>query len=437
MSASPRYKSEDHDATTLASPLHFNFANVDAPNRFLKAAMTERSSTWDPVIPENRGVPGAAMFQLYKTWGEGRIGLILTGNVMLEYDQVATAGDLVAPRGAPFSGPRFEAFQKLAAAGKAQGSLMVAQLNHPGKQIDSRIQPYPVSASESPAHSTLLGFEAAKARSASTGDIARIVDGFAHSAEYLDKAGFDGVEFHAAHGYLIAQFLSADTNLRTDQYGQSLENRARLLVEVAQAIRKRTRPSFILGVKLNSVEFQHAGLRPEEAKRLCEILEESQFDFVELSGGTLEHFVHKRESTRKREGFFMEFADSIVPMLTKTKVYVTGGFKTIGGMAKAVERVDGVGLGRPLAQEPWLVKELLAGEINGAILQRQDESDYGLTNMVAGSQLRRLGAGQQPLDMSRQENEEAFGKAVGKWLEEAKSDAVNPVYGYPDITNVT
>ncbi|KAK4503168.1 hypothetical protein PRZ48_006596 [Zasmidium cellare] len=376
------------------------------------------------------------MFNLYKTWGEGQIGMILTGNVMLEYDQVATAGDPVVPRGESFSGPRFEAFKELAAAGKANGSLMVAQLNHPGKQVDSRIQPYPVSASESPAHSTLLGFEAAKARAASAEDIARIVDGHVRVAEYLEKAGFDGVELHAAHGYLLAQFLSTDTNSRTDQYGGGFENRARLLAEIAQAIRKRTSPSFILGIKLNSTEFQSAGLRPEEVKRFCEIIEESQVDFVELSGGTLEHFVHKRESTKKREGFFMEFAEAIVPMLKRTKVYVTGGFKTIGGMAKAVEKADGVGLGRPLAQEPWLVKHLLTGEITGAIKQRQDESDYGITNMAAGSQLRRLGAGEEPLDMSRQENEEAFGKAVEKWMEEARSATVNPVYGYPDITQV-
>jgi len=117
--------------------------------------------------------------------------------------------------------------------------------------------------------------------------------------------------------------LSPTTNERTDKYGGSLENRARLIVEIAHETRKRTSSNFILGIKLNSVEFQDKGFNPEEAKELCKILEDNKFDFVELSGGTYESlaFGHKRESTKKREAFFMEFADLIAPVLTKTKTY--------------------------------------------------------------------------------------------------------------------
>jgi 2,4-dienoyl-CoA reductase-like NADH-dependent reductase (Old Yellow Enzyme family) len=160
-----------------------------------------------------------------------------------------------------------------------------------------------------------MGMTFAKPHAASTEEIQRVVDGFAHAAEYLDKAGYDGIELHGAHGYLLAQFLSPTTNQRTDKYGGSLENRARLTLEIAQEIRKRVKSDFIVGIKLNSVEFQEKGFQPEEARELCSLLEKNSFDFVELSGGTYESlaFEHKKDSTRKRESFFLEFADKITP----------------------------------------------------------------------------------------------------------------------------
>ncbi|KAJ4329548.1 hypothetical protein N0V95_010195, partial [Ascochyta clinopodiicola] len=170
-----------------------------------------------------------------------------------------------------------------------------------------------------------MGKTFAKPRAATEEDIMSIIEGFAHAAEYLEKAGYDGVQLHAAHGFLLAQFLSPSTNQRTDKYGGSLENRARIITEIGREVRKRTSDRFILSIKLNSVEFQENGLASEEAATLCKTLENNKFDFVELSGGTYEKlaFEHKRESTKKREAFFLEFADKITPSLSKTKVYVT------------------------------------------------------------------------------------------------------------------
>ena len=172
-----------------------------------------------------------------------------------------------------------------------------------------------------------------------------------------------------AHGYLLAQFISQTTNRRKDKYGGSIENRARILIEIAEAVRKRTKPSFSLSIKLNSVEFQDEGFQPEEAKHLCTILEDNGFDFVELSGGTYQEmaFEYKRESTRKREAFFLEWAELIALALKKTKVYVTGGFKTVGAMINALSACDGVGLARPACQEPRLPRDILSGKVKGAI----------------------------------------------------------------------
>lgn len=220
----------------------------------------------------------------------------------------------------------------------------------------------------------------AKPHAASHDEINRIIDGFAHAAEYLYRAGYDGIQLHSAHGYLLAQFISQTTNKRTDQYGGDLIGRSRIIVEIARAIRERvTDPHFIVGIKLNSVEFQEGGFSPEEAKQLCAILETNRFDFVELSGGTYEHFAfhHKRESSKKREAFFLDFADDIVKVLKQTKTYVTGGFKTAGAMSDALKTVDGVGLARPACQEPALPKAILSGKVKGAIKLLIDESDFG------------------------------------------------------------
>jgi 2,4-dienoyl-CoA reductase-like NADH-dependent reductase (Old Yellow Enzyme family) len=172
-----------------------------------------------------------------------------------------------------------------------------------------------------------MGMEFAKPHAATQDDIDRVIDGFAHAAEFLEKAGYDGIELHGAHGYLLAQFLSPSTNKRTDKYGGSLENRLRIILEVAEACRKRVSKEFIIDIKVNSVEFQEKGFSPKDAKGLCKALEQAKFDYVELSGGTYESlaFGHKRESTKKRASFFIEFAEQIVQPLSKTKTYVTGG----------------------------------------------------------------------------------------------------------------
>lgn len=289
----------------------------------------------------------------------------------------------------------------------------------------------------------------AKPRAATLEDIQNIVDGFAHAALYLGKAGFDGIQLHGAHGYLIAQFLARSTNKRTDQYGGSLTNRVRLIVSIAQAIRKATSPCFILGIKLNSQEFQEGGLQVEEAREVCRILEENTFDFVELSGGTYEFlgWTYRRESSRKREAFFIEFAEKIVPALSKTKIYITGGFKTAGAMVKALETVDGIGLARPLAQEPRLCRDILAGKVKGAIQQRFDINDFGASNLAAGVLMRQISKDHAPVDLSSEEDMAAFQKDVGAWQKVQGGQAEGgaslrgrkdgAMYWFPDLTAAT
>lgn len=400
--------------------------------------MTERISSWDPKNFEARGIPSENLINVYKRWGEGELGTILTGNTMIELDQLEAAGNPIVPRRAPFSGERFEAFKRQAAAAKAHGCLCVAQMSHPGRQTPENLQPNPVSASDVQLEGDVMGMKFAKPHPASPEEIERIIEGFAHSAEYLYKAGYDGIELHGAHGYLLAQFLAESTNKRTDKYGGPLENRARLIFEIAQAIQKRVPKDFILGIKINSVEFQKGGFDTSECAELCKQLEANKFDFVELSGGTYENlaFSHKRESTKKREAFFLDFAETIVPALTKTKTFITGGFKTVGAMVNALHTVDGVGLARPVCQEPRLCSDILAGKVKGAIKQRLDENNFGITNVAAGSQIRMIGKDQEPIDLSKEENEQAFQKDMGEWSEKMAKDTGMYSFGYIDFESI-
>lgn len=132
----------------------------------------------------------------------------------------------------------------------------------------------------------------------------------------------------------------------------------------------------------------------------------------------------------------MEFAELISPMLSKTKVYVTGGFKTVGAMVAATATIGGVGLGRPLCQEPLLCKSILDGHVLGAIEQGVDEQNYGLTNVLAGSQIRRIAVGEEPLDMSQENNVAKFMEAFSEWSDRSAKDGELQGYGYVDLTPV-
>lgn len=438
-----RYQSDNVDAAPLGKPLHFEFANRTAPNRFLKAAMTERLSSWDPKVFEKRGVPSENLINVYKRWGEGQFGVILTGNVMVAYDHLEAPGNPIVPPEAKAEpgDSRFDAFKKMAEVSKAHGSLVVAQVSHPGRQVEQRIQPNPISASDIQLEGEIMGMHFAKPRAMTKEDITTLKKQWVHAAEYLYKAGYDGVQLHGAHGYLLAQFLSQTTNKRTDDYGGSLHNRARIITEIADEIRQVVPPNsgFILGIKINSVEFQKSGFSPEEAKELVALLESHKFDFVELSGGTYESlaFQHKRESTVQRESFFIEFAEQITPALKHTKSYVTGGLKTVGAMVKALDAVDGVGLARPVCQEFELPKLILEGKVKGAIEQKLDQNNFGLTNVAAGTQIRQVGKDEQPLDLSKQENVDAFLKDMGAWGQKMQEHAADMgMYGYVDIESV-
>ncbi|CAM1505975.1 Fc.00g116120.m01.CDS01 [Cosmosporella sp. VM-42] len=437
--APQRYTSSRINPKPLGSPLHFAFSGRTAQNRLMKAAMAENLSTWNPNLIEARGIPTKELINVYHRWGEipNNFGLIVTGNIVTEYDHLEAVGNPIITPESDFKGSRFDAFKELASAAKTGGGLVVGQVCHPGRQVISKIQDHPISASAIQLKDNSLGLHFAKPRAATEADIARITTGFVHAAEYLEKAGFDGIQLHAAHGFLLAQFLSQSTNHRQDRYGGNLANRAGLILEIARQIRKQTAPGFILGIKINSVEFQEQGFSPDEARELCTMLESATFDFVEISGGTYEQlaFEHRKESTRAREAFFIEFAEVVVASRTKIRAYITGGLRSARAMVAALDVVDGVGLAKPAAQEPGLGRDIIEGKVTGALKPVESiENSFPVSSVAVGTLIRQLGKGQVPFDTTDNTIVQGFLEDMQQWFQRLQADTTMELCGYPDLT---
>ncbi|KZT29212.1 FMN-linked oxidoreductase [Neolentinus lepideus HHB14362 ss-1] len=352
----------------LSQSIELPFSGKVIPNRFLKSAMTERLCTWDPNNRAECGKPTEAYANLYKQWGEGQTGVIVTGNIPVHREFLEAAGNAIIDKTNTWDA--VEAFKPAVAAAKANGMIVIAQLTHAGRQTGAHISEHPVSASATKTPDGLMGMDFKAARAMTEEEIWDAIDRWAFAAEVLYKAGADGVQLHGAHGYLLSQFLSPRTNLRTDQWGGSFANRSRIVIETLKAIRKRVPDeSFILSIKINSHDFIDGGFDEQDCMAMVERLEAARVDLIELSGGTYETnaFQHK-ESTKRREGFFVEFADRIRPHLKKSVLCVTGGFRNVGPMADAIKQdtCQIIGLGRPLCAEPDLPKKIIERTTTGA-----------------------------------------------------------------------
>lgn len=347
---------------------------VVVANRIAKAGLTEGLASGDNHANER-------FIRLYRRWGEGGAGMLITGNVVVDRWHLERGGNL-AIEGTQ-SNEALAALASMASAAKAHGSLIVMQLNHAGRQTQKMINKHPKAPSD-------VGLKMGNGRFGTptpmTGDeIEKAIEAFVHAALIAEQTGFDGVEIHAAHGYLTSQFLSPLSNRRSDQWGGSLENRARFLLEIIRRIRERARKTFIVAVKLNSADFQRGGFSEDDSAIVAGWLQQAGIDFIEVSGGNYEQprmidfdrkdplGANKRESTKKREAYFLDF----VPKLRKhvsVPIMVTGGFRTVEAMDRAVgdDGVDFVGLGRPMIIDPDAAKKILAGKVTRLFSRDED-----------------------------------------------------------------
>jgi 2,4-dienoyl-CoA reductase-like NADH-dependent reductase (Old Yellow Enzyme family) len=306
---------------------------------------------------------------LYRRWSEGGAGLLITGNVMVDRRYLERPGNVVFD-----SNGGMEELRSWVAAGTRGGSRLWMQISHPGRQCTRMSSSHPVSASSVQMRG-MLGLMAAP-RALEGSEIRNIIRRFAHVANGAKEAGFDGVQVHSAHGYLCSQFLSPRTNQRTDEWGGSLENRARLLREIAAAVREAVGPEFPIGVKLNSADFQKGGFTNEESAQVARWLSDLGVDLLEISGGNYEQMAvigrldreeqRKRESTRRREAYFLEYARLIREAAPGLPLMVTGGFRSVPPMRAAVEsgEVDVVGIARPFCVMPDAPLQALNGKVD-------------------------------------------------------------------------
>ena len=334
------------------------------PNRLSKAAMTEGLA--DPL-----GRPTEELERLYRVWGAGGAGMLLSGNVQVDGAHLERPGNVILDK--PADGAMIDALRRWTGAAKAGGAQFWAQISHAGRQTMKPVNPHPKAPS-----AVKLGLPGGQFGEpvALTGDEIRdLIARFASTAQSCREGGFDGAQIHAAHGYLISQFLSPRSNLRTDEWGGTLENRARFLREVVRATRAAVGPQFALSVKLNSADFQKGGFAFEDSQTVAGWLADDGVDLIEISGGTYEQprllgiegmepveQPGVKASTLAREAYFVDFALAMKDAV-KVPLMVTGGFRTRAAMEEALARgaADVIGLGRPLCVEPDGAAQILAG----------------------------------------------------------------------------
>jgi len=373
----------------LETPFRFP-CGLTVSNRIVKAAMTER-------LADVAGRPGDAHVRLFHRLGRGGAGMLLTGNVVVDGAHLEGFGNAILE-----DESALPAFRRWAVAGRAAGAAMIMQLNHPGRQAMRVVTEQPVAPSAVALPSARY-FAAPRALEET--EILDIIARFRTSARLAEAAGFSGVELHAAHGYLLSQFLSPKVNRRTDRWGGSVDTRARILLDIVDAIRAGVSSSFALGIKINAGDFIKGGLEPADARATLRLLDGRGVDFVEVSGGTFERNVSfgdgLPESTRRREGYFVELARE-ARQATRIPLIVTGGLRSKPGMEAALRdgACDLVGLARPLAVEPDLPRGLLDGTAERA---REIALDVppGPRGQLAElmwyrAQLERLAGGQEP-----------------------------------------
>ncbi|HIG67125.1 MAG TPA: NADH:flavin oxidoreductase/NADH oxidase family protein [Porticoccaceae bacterium] len=337
---------------------------AELPNRLSKAAMTEGLATAD-------GVPTDELARLYGLWSDGGAGMLLSGNILIDKDHLERPGNVVIDR--PPSQEMHDALARWATAGKRNGNQFWAQISHAGRQTQKIINAHPKAPSA--VKLGLPGGQFGEPVALTIDEIEDIVERFGVCAAAVKEAGFTGVQVHAAHGYLLSQFLSPRSNQRTDEYGGDLANRARALLAVVASVRAAVGPDFPVAVKLNSADFQKGGFAFQESLQVAQWLQQASVDLIEISGGTYEQpkllgmtGMEEEEqqdvaqSTMMREAYFVDFA---VAMREKVSVplMVTGGFRQRAAMEQAIESgsADLIGIGRPMCVMTDAPNQLMSG----------------------------------------------------------------------------
>ncbi|HBH89514.1 NADH:flavin oxidoreductase/NADH oxidase family protein [Ponticaulis sp.] len=361
-------------------------------NRIGKGAMEENMADSD------QG-PSDQLYRLYDSWAKGGTGLIISGNVMVDGRAMTGPGGVVLE-----NDRNLEKFRRWADIGTQNGAQFWMQINHPGRQMPGSLGQQAIAPS---AVGLDLGAQSGRfppPRAMTPEDIADIKECFTNTALLAETAGFSGVQIHAAHGYLLSQFLSPLVNKREDEWGGALENRARLLLDIVKSIRAAVRPDFAVTVKINSADFQRGGFSEDDARQVVEWLNPLGVDLIELSGGSYEApammGTARDDRTLAREAYFLEFATEI-RKVANMPIMVTGGIRRIEVANAVIESgVDMAGIATAIAICPDLPNRWQAGETPAPALKPIQMKDKALASAAQMSsvrfQMKKLSRGKRP-----------------------------------------
>ena len=345
-------RSHKIERMNLFSPLTLP-NGTSVPNRLAKAAMEENLCDADHA-------PSEALLRLYQAWADGGAGLILTGNVMVDHRAMTGPGGVVLE-----NDKHLDRFKQWAQVARSGGAQVWMQISHPGRQMMASMGQETWSASAVPLDMGKLSNQFSVPKAMTTADIEEVQQRFVRTAQLAEQAGFNGVQIHGAHGYLLSQFLSPISNQRQDAWGGSIDNRARLLVDIVKAVRAVVSPQFSVSVKLNSADFQRGGFSPEDAQQVLMRLNGLRVDVVELSGGSYEAPAMQGQArdgrTLAREAYFLEFAQNMLKT-AQMPLMMTGGIRRKAVAEKVLASgVALVGIATALAIDPALPKVWQAG----------------------------------------------------------------------------
>jgi len=330
-----------------------------------------RSATGERIAMQDER-DGQCLGEKYAALAEGGVGVIVSGHMA-----VHPSGRLSPSMAAIYTEENFTAWRRAIKLTHEAEGLVFLQLNHGGGRCrdpgsaggdyaearSNNVKPLCVSYLPDRPNGAMLGAELTGAQ------IQDLIKAFADAARNARAVGADGVQIHAAHGYLVSQFLSPLTNRREDEWGGPLEGRARFLRTIVRAAREAVGENFPIGIKLGACDDDPAGLKVEETLQVAkwlatpkEWLEEGGIDFIEISGGFRTDLMRRRVTPGKNEGYYLPFAARFKEEM-KIPVFAVGGLRSIAKMneALALNQCDAAAMSRPLICQPDLPRILRAG----------------------------------------------------------------------------
>jgi 2,4-dienoyl-CoA reductase-like NADH-dependent reductase (Old Yellow Enzyme family) len=323
---------------------------MELANRFVRSATFEGMATTD-------GKPTARLAETMAKLAAGGVGLIISGHFYVSPEGQARAWQ--ANIGDESALPELT---RMAEAVHRLGGKIALQLAHAGahaKPEGRGLQPV--------GPSVFYEDDTAICREMTRDDISRVVEAFARGADRAKRAGFDAVQIHAAHGYLLSQFLAPWSNHRTDDYGGALANRGRAVLEVLRAVRQAVGSDYPVLIKVNSEDFIEGGFSVEDMLELSALLEQAGIDAIEMSGGTFNtasrYPVSRLGASKENMGYYREAAQRFKRQV-KVPLILVGGLRTLDAAEHLVTDgiADYLALSRPLICEPGLVNRWKHGD---------------------------------------------------------------------------